>query len=1449
MRFLPQIGRVPKKLKITVSMLPFARGLGGRRAETAPNMSLSHRTPGSALPRLNAYLLDQITILAGVVLLNQFASMVIPDPVRNWYLSVWASSGLYVFLLMRRGNVLLPGLLLGGFLGGWSLGYSPFNAFGLATGELLSAWISVRLMDRWAPDWNALAYRNDLLAFMVFPCVLNGVLAGLWVTVWQLMSLPWIATTIFFDMLSNGSAVSFGVLLVASNLLSWQKGWSWRELVSGEAMFWLFASFALVATALLFWQRYAELAGIVGMVFVLLLPMLWALTRFPADAVYRLALLMFLIAMAGTARGLGPYSTALLLRPMTVLQLIGMGMIGVGLFAASMIAESVRNREVLRQGSRWLERRVEERTLALRQSQKELLARERFIRAASAVNRLFSDSVGQDEALVFQSFCEILQSQLELALVLIVKDGNASDSEVLCAVAGPLANTLRGVLEQAPDLIDEELAGARLWRTWQDFSKTQQLGNCMTQDFIWPDGRRGHIALQRAQGTGSPDQLTEILIQVGTDLQDFLQRQHNHFSLQQTRILQQALLRAGEVTLAAEGMQDLLQKSCQQLIDSGIFIAAWIARPAADACMDALAYAGWSAPNALKRRWPVSADLPEGQTVGARAWRAATLVVQQDYLADPLIQPWRAQALEYGWRAAAALPIEHGGTRWAILAVIGDRPQMFSDDICDVLRQVARLVGHGLDELVLKQKLAEEKMQLTLLAAQDASMRRYQAAVMKIQRDLLDRSEVTQIFPDLLRTLVRETNIVAAYIALPDPASPLIRHYFLQSDHAELMAALESFVAQQNAVEWPVDASLLGHFLHIDLVNPNPLGYQVPLGDSLFMKLNPSFQKLGLASRLWAIAGADESRPVAILGVFSGDSRHFTEAVQQLYGQLANSIGLALRQEEYQKTIEEARQKLEKVAFYDPLTGLANRRLLESQLEQAMARQQRQEHVLAICMLDLDRFKPINDAFGHEAGDQVLVTLGHRLAEVLRKNDMVGRFGGDEFVILLESVQNQDDLYQILRKIENVMISPIQLKNGQSVRVGLSIGVSVYAGGEEMLSPEELLRQADRALYESKNSKNERDACWILHEPSTALERAPLAQRLLASGQLLVLYQPVWDTQSSRVAGMESLARLQADDGRILTPRDFLPQLRGSNLCHLTLRMLAQSLEDLKSLGEAGDALWVSVNIDPQSLTKPCIRQIRQIILDSGLNPARIILEILEGTDFLERNSALELLRQIRALGVRLALDDVGSAYASLLRLKDLPVDEIKLDQGFVRTLAQRPDDLHFVLAVRDLAQGLEVDLVVEGVENEAVLDAMMTLNIPLLQGRHIARPMPISRLRTWLRRKQPVRMHPGTLLGIYAAQMANHNLLSKMARQNPHLMHVETLRDAKSCPIHGYLQSLELVDQELLMRHHQLYHRELGSLLRQLAVDRDQADWVALNQTEESFLRLLREAWQKQSQ
>ncbi|PKY10942.1 hypothetical protein B1757_07170 [Acidithiobacillus marinus] len=278
--------------------------------------------------------------LIGLILLTLLAGQLIPDARQAWYLSVWASSGLFVFVLMRKGYALVPGLWLGALMGNCLLGYDILSAFAFATGELLGAWIALRLMYRWVPDWRSLTFKADFLWFLLFPCLLNGILVGIWGIFWQRLFYPepWPDVPVLF--LSNASAVSFGVLLLSSNLLSWQKPWSWKSLITEDRDFWLFSVYVLVATTWLFWQHDPDFLGIIGLLFVLFIPMLWALTRFPVDAVYRLALLVFLLAMAATARDLGPYSGATALHPITVLQIIGIGMISIGLFAAAMIAGS-----------------------------------------------------------------------------------------------------------------------------------------------------------------------------------------------------------------------------------------------------------------------------------------------------------------------------------------------------------------------------------------------------------------------------------------------------------------------------------------------------------------------------------------------------------------------------------------------------------------------------------------------------------------------------------------------------------------------------------------------------------------------------------------------------------------------------------------------------------------------------------------------------------------------------------------------------------------------------------------------------------------------------------------------------------------------------------------------------------------------------------------------------
>ncbi|OCX74435.1 EAL domain-containing protein [Acidithiobacillus thiooxidans] len=546
-----------------------------------------------------------------------------------------------------------------------------------------------------------------------------------------------------------------------------------------------------------------------------------------------------------------------------------------------------------------------------------------------------------------------------------------------------------------------------------------------------------------------------------------------------------------------------------------------------------------------------------------------------------------------------------------------------------------------------------------------------------------------------------------------------------------------------------------------------------------------------------------------------------------------------------QKTAEE---RIKQMAFYDDLTALPNRRSLETLMKQGMARAKRHDRLLAVCMMDLDGFKPVNDIYGHEAGDEVLVALGKRLPEVLRKSDFVARLGGDEFVLLVEDLEDLDDLSNIMEKIESTISAPIPLSHGESVQIGASMGVAIYPFGDTDTG-DKLLRLADQAMYESKANKADRERFWVLfgEEIHKAVSLTP-AQQLLDAGALEIWYQPVLNTRTRKVVGVEALARLRDKDGTLLPPAKFLPQLQIGDLSDLTKKVLAQSLSDLPLLNTQGWSLWVSVNMDPRSVSKDCIICLQEMIAQSKVDPSRITLEILEGDDFLEQQKALDHLLEMKALGVRLALDDVGSAYSSLLRLKDLPIDEIKLDQGFIRSLEQRPQDLHFVGAIQDLAAGIGVDLVVEGVETEDILDAIVATGAQFLQGYAIAKPMPISELQAFLQ-SNPCHdhPHPTSLLGFYAKQIAAHNALKKVICQAPHLTDYRTLADATACPGHHYIRSLGLNDNQRLERLHQAYHRTMAAMGEQLISFSGNGDWSEADQAARAFEQAIIESyWNK---
>lgn len=492
----------------------------------------------------------------------------------------------------------------------------------------------------------------------------------------------------------------------------------------------------------------------------------------------------------------------------------------------------------------------------------------------------------------------------------------------------------------------------------------------------------------------------------------------------------------------------------------------------------------------------------------------------------------------------------------------------------------------------------------------------------------------------------------------------------------------------------------------------------------------------------------------------------------------------------------------------DPLTRLPNRTAFTTRITASVERVKREGSLLCVGVLDLDDFKPINDSYGHAAGDELLCILAERLRHGLREGDMVARLSGDEFALVLESFDSVNELEQVIRRLEISLRQPFQLPGDREVRLKASLGLTIYPFDEA--SPDGLIRHADQAMYESKNLKGQRESSWRYWSPVRSLETTTSAWP--DSAGPIAYFQPVIELYGRGVVSVEVLARLKLPDGRVLSPASFLSSLEARDRRDLTREMLRQGLDVLSALDAKGVHLALSFNVDADFIIDTeCAACFNEVVELSGIDPSRVTMEILEKGEFLSTTAALDLLNKLRQTGANIALDDVGSAYSSLLRLKELPIDRIKLDQAFMSDIEQHPENLLFVMSMQSLAQAIGVELTVEGVETEQILDAMMALGIDAAQGYAIAPPRPADEFMDWLEAGQlnsPQRGdEPKTLLGAYAAHLQQRVLVDSIVRQGSF---ISVLKEPQTCPLVRFLTlqdqtGLNQQENALLEAHHKI--------------------------------------------
>jgi diguanylate cyclase (GGDEF)-like protein/PAS domain S-box-containing protein len=432
-----------------------------------------------------------------------------------------------------------------------------------------------------------------------------------------------------------------------------------------------------------------------------------------------------------------------------------------------------------------------------------------------------------------------------------------------------------------------------------------------------------------------------------------------------------------------------------------------------------------------------------------------------------------------------------------------------------------------------------------------------------------------------------------------------------------------------------------------------------------------------------------------------------------------------------------AEERVQFLAYYDALTGLPNRTLLQDRLTKALASARRRKDKVALLFLDLDRFKDINDSLGHSAGDLLLQEVAERLKKWGREQDTVARLGGDEFLITLTHIKDVPDAAVAAERLMDAMTAEF-VAQGHSLNVSCSIGISIFP--EHGSDCETLIKNADAAMYSAK--ADGRDNFRFFHKDmnAQAVERLTLESSLrsaLAKEQLFLMYQPQMDIATGRIIGLEALLRWQHPDLGLVPPDKFI---RIAENCGLIVPIgewvLRTACGQARKWQDEGlPAVSIAVNVSAvQFRQEGFCALIRKVLEDTGLAPQCLELELTEGLLLANADVTVSVLQDLKAMGVTLAIDDFGTGYSSFSYLRQFHISKLKIDRLFIRDVAVKPDDAAITAAIISMAKSLNLKVIAEGVENEAQMSFLRAHHCDEIQGYYFSKPLTVDKAADKLR-------------------------------------------------------------------------------------------------------------------
>jgi len=424
---------------------------------------------------------------------------------------------------------------------------------------------------------------------------------------------------------------------------------------------------------------------------------------------------------------------------------------------------------------------------------------------------------------------------------------------------------------------------------------------------------------------------------------------------------------------------------------------------------------------------------------------------------------------------------------------------------------------------------------------------------------------------------------------------------------------------------------------------------------------------------------------------------------------------------------KEQEAKIYHLAFHDPLTDLPNRRMFMKQLREEVALAKELNTKLAVMFLDLDRFKYVNDTWGHEAGDYILTVAADRLKKGLRHGDLIGRLGGDEFAIMLKNISSEDDVIAFTNQLRESFKEPIEVVPNQQYSLSCSIGIAMFP--EHGMDAEKLLLNADTALYAIKGEGKNEHAFFTREMEEKSLQLALLENELrkaIEKDQFYIDYQPKIDFVKNKVIGMEALIRWRHPDLGIISPGQFIPLAEDTGLIsQIGEWVLRKACEQNKKWQDEGyPPLRISVNLSVKQLMEPnIVEKIKQILEETQLDPKWLELEVTESV-FANIEDAPRILKKIRDIGVHVSIDDFGTGYSSFNYIKHLPVDTLKIDSSFIRDIHENDESKAIVRAVLTLADTLGMEVLAEGIELDEQLKILNKNGCKLGQGYLFSKPL-----------------------------------------------------------------------------------------------------------------------------